>query len=116
MTCTAEKCHSCDCRKEQLAKVEKERDAYKRAKEENDERFMRERDEARANLSERDKTNTQLSTELMQLTAENLVMRGALERVSRWCECEYQWCGCAELMTYELRAALAQAAEKEVKK
>lgn len=32
---------------ERLADVERERDAYKKAKEENDERFMRERDEAR---------------------------------------------------------------------
>ena len=35
-----------------LAEMTKERDAYKKAKEENDERFMRERDEARAELAE----------------------------------------------------------------
>lgn len=40
--------HLADVRGEMLAKAERERDAYKRAKEENDDRFMRERDEARA--------------------------------------------------------------------
>jgi len=35
-----------------LLRTMKERDAYKKAKEENDERFMRERDEARAELAE----------------------------------------------------------------
>ena len=38
--------------KAKLAEMTKERDAYKKAKEENDERFMRERDDARAKAEE----------------------------------------------------------------
>ncbi len=43
----------CDAAEAQVAQLTKERDAYKKAKEENDERFMQERDEARAEERER---------------------------------------------------------------
>lgn len=53
--CKAPLGFACDCgrsipdpRDARIAELEQERDAYKRAKEENDERFMCERDEARA--------------------------------------------------------------------
>lgn len=43
-----------------IAELEHERDAYKRAKEENDDRFMRERDEARERVAELEADNANL--------------------------------------------------------
>ena len=49
-----------------LAKVTREREAYKKAKQENDDRFMRERDDAR--------------DELVRMTAERDELRAAIRR------------------------------------
>lgn len=53
--------------REELARVIRERDAYRRAKQENDERFMRERDEAREEARRLALENDLLRAELAAL-------------------------------------------------
>lgn len=57
-----------------------ERDAYKKAKQENDERFMRERDEAREEL---DNKRGAMMLEIHRLSKENTKLREALEKISK---------------------------------
>lgn len=53
--------------REELAKMTRERDAYRRAKQENDERFMIERDEAREEARSLARENDLLRAELAAL-------------------------------------------------
>lgn len=76
---------------QRLAEVERQRDAYKRAKAENDDRFMRERDEARSStevllreLSGVRDTLSEVNAALAEATRTVEAMRPVVDAVLRW--------------------------------
>jgi hypothetical protein len=80
--------------REELWNAQAQREAYKRAKEENDERFQIERDEARKELRDCRRSGTELVTagqDLYDLVGE-LTTTKASEAVERWFEVAQDWC------------------------